>query len=329
MADRLREVLTDDKLGKFKFDEIVRQAEHDLGLKQVIRADEMARLAERFSFERNREGVVRRIEVAGIENDHAREQAWKELDARERQADETHRHDLQRQLAVAQGELDQRKIRVELERLDHAERLRQREERARSETVVRKTRLEAERAEHDEKVRRTEAALGLQKQLWANEADAEERQLRSRAGADVAALLSVVGGSEAQRILELEKLRIRKGMTAEQMLAMAAEASPEAAAALRIRYSQDAAKERLEEQQRSSDTHADRMATLMGTAMNQMGNVATAKADSSGTKPTIVTGVGQPTVIGVSSLAPALCKFCGAVVGPSQSFCGVCGKALA
>ena len=195
-----------------------------------------------------------------------------------------------------------------------------------ADVVIKKTRLDGERAEHDEKVRRAQTGIDQLKQLKALEAEEEERQLQSRSGADVAALLSVVGESQAQRILELEKLRARKGLTAEQMLAMAADASPEAAAAPARRYSQDAAKERLEVQQRTSEAHTDRMADVMKTAMNQMGNVATAKADASGSKPTIVTGSGQSTVINALNPSSVTCKFCGATLGPAKTFCGECGK---
>jgi len=68
------------------------------------------------------------------------------------------------------------------------------------------------------------------------------------------------------------------------------------------------------------------LADVMKTAMNQMGNVATAKADAGGTKPTIVTGSGQSMVINTASPSSATCKFCGASLGAAKTFCGECGK---
>jgi len=362
LASRLREIFADDKLNKLKFDEIVRQAEHDLGLKELIRDDEMARLGERFTFERDREGVLRRIEVTGIQNDHAREQAWKDLEARERHGDETHRRELQRQLAGAQGDLDKRRITVELDRLNHAERLRQSEEAARSEINIAKIKLEAERAQHEEKVRKVQSGLDHMKQLKAMEADEdrlalelEERKLKARTGVNTAALISVMGeggagksrqtmidengnvgvshssntargdGSAAEKILELEKFRIRSGLTAEQMLAMAAD-DKAAGAALASKYGADTTGKRLEEQQRTAEDHANRMADVMKTAMNQMGDVAEAKAKAGGPAPTFVSGSGQPNVAGVGNPAVALCKFCGAALNPAKPFCADCGK---
>lgn len=314
LNQRLRETMTQEKLDEFKneqdFQAFVRQSEHEMGLKDVIREDELARLSERFAFERDREALLRRIEVEGIANDEKREQAWKDLIAQERQRDEQQRGELERQLASTKNQAEVKKIELEMERLEHAEDVRQAEEGL---ALLQKTKdmeyAEAQRAQ---------------------ELEAATLEARSKATAE--ALLTVLEGPAADRIAKLEELRAQKDMTPDQLLALAAQASPEAAAALAEKYKADGQigedrarllEQQLAQQQQLADGYADRMERLMNTALEQMGQVSGMKARPADNRPTVVAGGGRPVVVGGSGVA---CPHCGAPVEAGSVFCAACGK---
>ncbi|MBI4604703.1 MAG: zinc ribbon domain-containing protein [Planctomycetes bacterium] len=321
LNQRLREVLTQDKMDAFKsekdLEDFIRQTEHELGLKQVIRQDEMERLRQRFQFERDREGLLRRIEVEGIASDERREQAWKELLSEERQRDERHARELERGLGTARSAAERRKIEIEIERLEHEEDVRQAEEGLR---LLRDVKA----------IEREEAVL---------EQELEAKRLAERSRATAEALLSIVDGPAAERIAQIEALRQQQKMTPEQILALAAAASPQAAEALAQKYRAEgqlsAEKARLLEQQiaeqrQMAEGYADRMERMMQTALTQMGGVATARARPVEPRQTVVVpggGLGAPVVVAPGpTQAGALCKHCGAPLEGAGEFCPSCGK---
>ena len=320
LGQRLRENLTQDRMDAFKsekdFEAFVRQTEHEMGLKGVIRQDEMDRLKQRFQFERDREGILRRIEIEGIASDERREQAWKELLAEERQRDEGHRRDLERQLETAKSEADKRKIGLEVERLEHAEDVRQAEEGIRLLRQVKDV-------EHEEAVRKQEL-------------EAKTLEARSRATAE--ALLSIVDGPAADRLVNLENLRRQQQMTPDQILALAAQASPEAARALAKKYETEGQmsaerirmlEKQIADQRQMADDYANRMERLMQVALSQMGDVAGTRARPVEPRQTVVAsgGIGRPVVINPTGGEPAgQCKHCGSPLQGDGTFCPQCGK---
>jgi len=323
LATRLRETLTQQKLEKFQsakdFEAYVRQTEHELGLKEVIRADEMETLRARFEHQRDREALLRRIEVEGIADDAAREKAWEDLLAAENQRDERHARDLKRQLAEATGDAEKRRIELEIAQLEHERDMQE----ARDGIALMKEVSAAEQDTLDREQRR-EAAL-----------------LEARSKATAQALMTIVDGPAADRIAALETLRARESMSPEQILALAAEASPEAAKALAAKYTADGQvsdaqvdllTKQLDDQRQLADAHADRMERLMQTAMSQMGAVAATAARPVDPKQTIVAGggAGRPVVINPQSPPgpAATCKHCGQPTDPGAAFCAECGKKL-
>ncbi len=216
LQQRLRQTLTQEKLdafqGEHELEAFIRQAEHELGLKGIVRDDEMKRLTERFRIERQRQALLDRLEIEGIEHAERREQAWKELMAREQRRDEQHQRELARRQAEAQQ--DEAEAQAGIERLRQVKQIEREEDEARIEQ------------------------------------EARLLDIRSRATAE--ALLSILDGPPAQRIAELEKLRIQQNFTAEQMFALAAQASPDTARALADTY--DAAGKLTPEQRRRLET---------------------------------------------------------------------------
>ena len=324
LTQRLRETLTQEKMHAFQsekdFEQFIRQTEHELGLKQVVQDDEMARLKERVEYERDRESVLRRIEIQNLRDEQERESAWKELQAYEQRRDEQHRRELERRLRETGNEHEQQKLQLEMQRLEHTEQMRQAEHGM--ELLERTKRLEQEELEHEQQV--------------------EARRLNERSNATVEALLSIVDDPDAaNRIAEMEKLRRKQHLTPEQLLVMAAEASPEAARALAQKYqaegqmSQELAKryeQQLEEQRRMADDQATRMERVMQTALEQMGHVAGTRARAQDHEQTVVVPGslgGQPVVIGGQQPAtPAACPHCGEKGPAGAKYCDKCGKAL-
>jgi hypothetical protein len=332
LTARLRETMTRDKMDQFKNEQdladFIRQAEHELGLKEVLRADELARLTERFQFDRNRDGALRRIEIEGITDTARREKAWQELLADERQRDQRQRGELARRQEQAKGDVEVHRLQVEVKRLDHAEEMRQQEEKLAFAGRAAKQGLEM---------------LKGVKEIEAEEADREQRReaerLKARGQATVEALLSIVDGPAADRIVAMERLRAQKGMSPDQILALAAEASPEAARALARKYEADGQlaadraallERQLADQRQMSDGHADRMERLMQTALGQMGAVAATRARPEDGRPTVVVpsgGLGSPVVVSSQAAAPAAaCRHCHAAMEQAGDFCPQCGK---
>ena len=324
LNQRLREALTQEQMDEFKnpkdLEDFIRQTEHELGLKAVIRDDEMERLKERFAFERNRESVLRRVEIEAIEDDQVRERAWKDLLAEERELDERHRREVERDKSGAQAGAGI----ADIERGTAAR-------------------------DHDEDVRQARDGLGLLKDVKDIEHEEDQRKLElerqaleQRSKATVEALISITDGPAAERLAELEKLRQRQSMTPEQILALAAEASPAAAQALAKKYEAEGRlseevraqlEQRVAEQRELAESQAGRMERMMQTALEQMGGVATTRArPPQPGSPTIVTPGGQGTPIVISQQQASVsqssggCKHCGAALEHDGNFCPECGK---
>jgi hypothetical protein len=331
LAQRLREVLTTARLHAFKsekdFGDFVRQTEHELGLKGVIRADEMQRLQQRFQFERDREQLLRRIEIEAIVSDHQREEAWKHLVADERARDERHQRELERALLTTKGEAERRGIDREKERLEHLEQLRQRE---------------AEHLQDLAEARHGTELLRGVKEVEQWEADQEQqreaRRLAVFSQADAKALMAILDGPAADRLAELERFRAQQSLSPEQLLGIAAAASPDAARALATKYQAEGQlsrelvqrlEQQLAEQRQLTDAYAERMERIMQTALHQMGSVAATRAQPVPPQQTVVVpgGIGGPVVVAPAGTQPAVaCRHCAAALERGGGFCPHCGK---
>lgn len=270
VRQQLRDSLTAEKMHELdsekKLEAYVRQTEHELGLKDTLRADEIGRLSERLSAERSHEALVRELDAQTTREEHERTSAWDALVAAEDRTDESAKRTRERKLADYEAD-----AKIADQQLDRMRKVKQ---------------MEHEDDHH--------------------EADLEAKLLKQRGEATAAALLTIVDGPEATRLVELEKLRQQQSMSPEQMLAMAAAASPAAAQALAAKYAGDKSvsdeklallQQQLQAQQQADDKHADRMEKLMQTAMEQMGAVAGKKVETPPPGPTIVPGAGGPTII--------------------------------
>ena len=273
LAQRIRESLTDDRMNNVKtekdFEDFVRQTEHQLGLKEIIRVDEMDSLKRRFGRNRNKDILAHQIEMEGIKNKAVREEAYKNLEAR----------------------IENFKKKKNAEREDALNKA--------------ETRDTIKRIESKRDIEEATAGIELLRQVQNAELTRKEREqkieaerLKARSEASAQALLSILDGPVAKRIADLEKLRIKQKLTPEQLIVMTAADSSDVAQALAEKYKAEAAisNERFEQfenfivqQQKTSTDSGNRLERVMNVALQQMGNVATTHAIAHQSESQIVT----------------------------------------
>lgn len=311
LNQRLRGTLTQEKVDSFKsekeFERFVRQCEHEMGVKEIIQEDEMLRLKEKFQASRDREALLREIEKEGISAEARRNGAVKDAISAETVEEVKHRAELERR--KGQFDQDMREAESGVE-------------------ILRKMKA-AKREDESERLKM--------------EREHEREQLKLRSEATAEALISILDGPKAERIVEIEKLRAKEKMTPEQILAVVAEASPEAARTLGEKYRAEAQisehrlkdlEARLAEQREIMDRYADRLERVTERAMQEMGKVAESRARGGKVQPTIVTsgGLGGPVVVGgEASAAPKKvvnCSKCGCENEAASRFCQECGTKL-
>ena len=314
LTQRLRKELTAEKMHEFKSENdlegFVRQTEHELGLRDVVRSDEIARLRLQFAQGEDISIVTHGIEVDGIRNDADREEARRALDAR-------------------------------LESMKK-ERAADREERTADATTDRTIRA----GDHDQDIKEASDALELQRQVKsieqeeaANAIKNEGLRLKQFDEVSAQALIGILDGPAADRIARLEELRVKKELTPEQIVALAASDNPAIANTLAEKYRAEAAmsdarfdqlQEFMGQQQQSSADAADRLERVMNVAMQQMGTTATTRAQAPGAGgQTVVAGGGGPVVVsGQGATTVICCPKCRESIPAGSRFCPNCREKL-
>ena len=249
--------------------DFIRQSEHESGLKDVIRSDELEKLKRQFDFNHDKELVVHEIEIEGIKDEHIRSKTRLDLLAKIENRNLEHKAQLEIDLTQAKNDLEVKRIKLEMERLESEQDF-----------------WEAEKAIE---LRRKSEMVELEVQEKADTLEAKKLQERSKASAQ--ALLSILDGPAADKIMELEKLRAKEKLTPDQIVAMAAAESPHVAQALAEKYKADASingerfkqlQDFMIQQERTGKDAADRLERVMNAALQQMGMTATTRGASSG-----------------------------------------------
>ena len=177
----------------------------------------------------------------------------------------------------------------------------------------------------------------------------EEERLKARSGATDEALLSTLGegggGSPAiGHIGELAKMKVSKGLTPEQILALQAKDSAGVAKAFEAKFSAEKTeqmyKERMADQQKFQETmvhltdkNADRAERMASKSMEQMGATAVTRGQAAVPTTTVVGGGGfggAPVVVGSQGVPGqekkvVLCQGCNAENEVGARFCTTCG----
>lgn len=306
LTQRMRKEMTVEKMDQLKtekdFEDFVRQTEHELGLKDVIRADEMDNLKRRFAHERDIDIVTHEIEIEGIKNDAAREEARKALDAKIE--------------TFLKGKDAERKARDE---------------------------------DFEQDMKEAHAAVGLRERTQeveldrkAKELELEAKKLQERSKASAQALISILDGDAADRIMRLEELRAKEKLSPDQIIAMTAATSPQVAQALAEKYKAEATineerfkqlQEFMAKQEETTKDSADRLERVMNVALQQMGATATTRAQAPQSSQTVVApsgGMGgAPVVINPQGqTVEKACPKCKKMIPSDSRFCPNCREKL-
>lgn len=175
----------------------------------------------------------------------------------------------------------------------------------------------------------------------------EEDRLKARSGATDEALLSTLGegvNPAASNLGEIVKMKVAKGLTHEQILALQAKDSAAVAKAFEAKYSSEKTeqmyRERMADQQKFQETmvnltdkNADRAERMAGKSMEQMGATAVTRGQAAVPTTTVVGGGGfggAPVVVGsqgapVQERKVVLCEDCNAENEVGTRFCTTCG----
>jgi len=177
----------------------------------------------------------------------------------------------------------------------------------------------------------------------------EEERLKARSGATDEALLSTIGegggvNPAMGHLGESLKMKVAKGLTAEQILALQAKDSAAIAKAFEAKYSSEKTeqmyRERMADQQKFQETmvnltdrNADRAERMASKSMEQMGATAVTRGQAAVPTTTVVGGGafgGAPVVVGGQNMPMrenkvVLCQGCNAENEVGAKFCTTCG----
>ena len=181
--------------------------------------------------------------------------------------------------------------------------------------------LEKERAEFEQDAYEIAELNRLQ-------AEKRERKIQDLAAAPIEVLIYMAkDSSKSATLAKLELAKRGVSLSPEQILAIQAADSPEAAKALAAKFSADEQKEFNKRNEDMMNANADRMERVMEKALGAMGSTATARATAQNPGATIVPGgMGAPVVVNTSPQNTKKCKNCGAPLNEDDIFCNECGN---
>ncbi len=155
-----------------------------------VQIDRLKRKRE-FAFNREKTVLLQEIEITGIRDEHERNRVRAALIARIENDNFEHQAGLERQLAEVKTEAESRKIRLEMDRLESEQDFGEAEK-----AIELRRKSQMVQIEMDEHKQRLEA-----------------KTLEDRSKASAQALLSILDGPAADRILKLEEFRAKEKLT--------------------------------------------------------------------------------------------------------------------
>jgi hypothetical protein len=225
---KLNDALRKEKLTAYRDEEEARDAyeqiTHEYGFRSADREQERKLFIQ---------AAETRVKLEALRQDYSLRRA--EIVNRLDEQELRHRSEL----ADVSSELSQRSLRFEADMKEQGTRfhagLEQQVYQAKTDLEVAKQGIEALKLVKETKLEARAREEALNNQL-------EGERLKMRGDASLQALLATVSGEHADRLLKLAELEMRKGLSAEQALALVAEKSPEiapsVAEALKAKYSQ-------------------------------------------------------------------------------------------
>jgi hypothetical protein len=296
---RTRELENRDTIDRFQskqdLDQYVTQIEHETGLKGLLRQEEAA--AARDDFDRNELSRSQTFERLKFEL---------ELENRRLEAKlkgELVEENFQREARLERMRLEQRLSNAKMawqesrqqELQNQADQRSKRLEEAKNQGEIDAIERETDRADAELglmlKEKNKEIKRRDERERLMTEIEGKKQMLEAASGASTEALIATTEGDAGQRLADFasrrEELGAHKEMSPEQLLALAAKESPEAAQAMAEKFkSENAApeqqvallKEFLEKQDAQRREEADRIERMADKAMGQLGAAAQAGA---------------------------------------------------
>lgn len=163
---------------------------------------------------------------------------------------------------------------------------------------------------------------------WKNlQADARERKIQDLASAPIGVLIFLAKDDAKINALAKQAMFERGvNLSPEQILAIQAADSPEAAKALAAKFSADEQKEFNKRTEAMMNANADRLERVAEKGLDAMGKTATARATAQNPGATIIPGgMGAPVVVNTSPQNTKTCKNCGAPLNEDDMYCNECG----
>jgi len=344
---RLRELLTRERMEKFSsekdLEEFVRQTEHELGMKDVVRAAEMEDLKRTYADKRQDAEIARKHLLEKLDLEHqlvVQRIQWSG------EAEELDHKVQQRRKALAahqEAEWEQAKGRQRLAELERQEReadeeskLRITKEKARLGAELRKQKVALDDEEERLRIERQRAEAEVGQEIADREFQREMEKLKA---------LSAV--EQARLAADLKKTESMKDMTEQQIMALMAEKSPHVAAAIAERYKAEAqagasaeVKALYEKILAGKEAEADRIERVMDKALGSVERVAGAGAERERQQKEEVKDTAEKAMDRMADVAAAragasgaaderaaklLCPKCKHQVPAGSKFCDNCG----
>ena len=231
------------KLGQLE--RLTREAEASRQLRDALRTEKVATYRDEQEAKDAFDKIAHDYGLAGAEREELKKRF---VQAAEHQTQlEGLRLDYDRRRAEILNRLDEQKLRhqseiadarhgIELKRVQFEEDIRQQQERFKlgqgQQVEQSKTDLEVAKQGIEALKLVRQAKLEVKKQEDAHELSLEGERMKLRGSMSVQALVATLTGEQADRVLKLAELEMRRGLTPEQALALVAEKSPEIAPAI-------------------------------------------------------------------------------------------------
>ena len=336
IEQRLRHLLSDDKLDQLSTDEKITEYCHELAQTGIVRESEIEDLKIDLRNRRDDKAFIRRIVRERFEQAHRHDTAETEqdnllgLDAR------AQRH--RRTMGAEQVGHD---IGADDARREHGDKWRKREQQQDHAEI--EGLIDLKKQTDDAKLQRMRGEQEISHRDLAKGVEIESLKLKQRSDASAEALISMTDGGTAENLTELEKMKRAAALTEEQIMALSAEKSVAVAEAMKEKFGSDRMQElfetRLQDQQKYMEKihemagdNADRLAGVMNRALDAMGQTATARSSAHQAQgSTIVAGGGgsQPVIINPARQEESrICPGCKTANSTSDRFCMECGEEL-
>ncbi len=337
IEQKLRHLLSDDRLDQLATDEKISEYCHELAQAGIVRENEIEDLKIDLRNRRDDKAFIRRIVRERFEQAHRHDTAEAEQDNLLGMDAKAQRH--RRTMDAEQVGHD---VGADDARREHGDKWRKREhqqDRAEIEDLI-----DLKKQMDDAKFRRAREEQEISHRDLEKGVEIESLKLKQRSDASVEALISMADGGTAEKLVELEKMKRAVTLTEEQIMALSAEKSIAVAEAMKEKFGSDRMRElyetRLHDQQKYVEAlqamagdNADHLADVMNKALDAMGQTATARSSAHQAQGSTVVagggGLGQPVIINpVRQEESRICPGCKTPNSTADRFCKECGEEL-